>query len=92
MGGRINTVMQPCFFQLAGILPPDEAIAQIKGFVEKTYAKRGEAVVARNFAAIDRSLERLGHVTKRVVTNDDPDHPAGARPTCPTSWPGSPRG
>ena len=56
MGSRINTVMQPCFFQLAGVLPPDEAIARIKGFVEKTYAKRGEAVVERNFAAIDRSL------------------------------------
>ena len=54
MGSRINTVMQPCFFQLAGILPPDEAIARIKAFVQKTYAKRGEAVVARNFAAIDR--------------------------------------
>ena len=62
MGSRINTVMQPCFFQLAGILPADEAITRIKGFVEKTYAKRGEAIVARNFAAIDRSLERLAHV------------------------------
>ena len=72
MGSRINTVMQPCFFKLAGILPPDEAIAQIKAFVEKTYAKRGEAVVARNFAAIDRSLERLGHVTLGDVTTDQP--------------------
>ena len=65
MGSRINTVMQPCFFQLAGILPADEAVARIKGFVEKTYAKRGEAIVQRNFAAIDRSLERLVHVTAR---------------------------
>ncbi len=70
MGSRINTVMQPCFFQLAGILPPDEAITRIKGFVEATYLKRGPAVVARNFAAIDRSLERLGHVTPGGVTND----------------------
>jgi pyruvate-ferredoxin/flavodoxin oxidoreductase len=70
MGSRINTVMQPCFFQLAGILPPDEAIARIKGFVEKAYAKRGEAVVARNFAAIDRSLERLVHVALGSVTDD----------------------
>ena len=46
MGSRINTVMQPCFFHLAGILPADEAITRIKGFVEKTYAKRGEAIVA----------------------------------------------
>ena len=65
MGSRINTVMQPCFFQLAGILPADEAIARIKGFVQKTYARRGEAIVQRNFAAIDRSLERLAHVTSR---------------------------
>jgi len=78
MGSRINTVMQPCFFKLAGILPPDEAIARIKAFVEKTYAKRGEAVVARNFAAIDRSLERLGHVTLGEVTNESPA--AGAVP------------
>ncbi len=46
MGGRINTVMQPCFFQLAGVLPAEEAIERIKGSVEKTYGKRGEAVVA----------------------------------------------
>ena len=76
MGSRINTVMQPCFFQLAGILPADEAIARIKDFVEKTYAKRGEAVVARNFAAIDRSLARLAHVpARRGRTNDIPTIP-----------------
>src|SRR4029453_13000220 len=46
------------------------AIARIKGFVEKAYAKRGEAVVARNFAAIDRSLERLVHVALGSVPDD----------------------
>jgi pyruvate-ferredoxin/flavodoxin oxidoreductase len=76
MGGRINTVMQPCFFKLAGILPADEAIAKIKGFVEKTYAKRGEAVVARNFAAIDRSLASLAHVPLAPISNDLPAIPA----------------
>jgi pyruvate-ferredoxin/flavodoxin oxidoreductase len=69
MGTRINTVMQPCFFQLAGVLPPDEAIARIKGFVEKTYSKRGQAVVDRNFAAIDRSLQRLSRVPLGPVTS-----------------------
>ena len=63
MGNRINTVMQPCFFHLAGVLPPAEAITRIKKFVEKTYAKRGQAVVDRNYAAIDKSIGRLGHVT-----------------------------
>jgi pyruvate-ferredoxin/flavodoxin oxidoreductase len=62
MGNRINTVMQPCFFRLAGVLPAHEAIARIKESVSKTYAKRGEAIIARNFAAIDRSLESLVHV------------------------------
>jgi pyruvate-ferredoxin/flavodoxin oxidoreductase len=66
MGTRINTVMQPCFFKLAGVLPEDEAIAAIKGFVKKAYGKRGQAVVERNFAAIDRSLENLHRVTPGV--------------------------
>jgi pyruvate-ferredoxin/flavodoxin oxidoreductase len=75
MGNRINTVMQPCFFQLSGILPPDEAIARIKDFVRKTYAKRGEELVARNFAAIDGSLARLAHVPRGQVTNSAPTLP-----------------
>ncbi len=62
MGNRINTVMQPCFFKLSGVLPEADAIAAIKKFVEKTYGKRGEKVVQRNFAAIDLSLERLHKV------------------------------
>ena len=70
MGNRINTVMQPCFFHLAGVLPPADAIARIKGFVEKTYAKRGQAVVDRNFAAIDLSIGRLSHVTLGKPTSN----------------------
>ncbi len=62
MGSRINTVMQPCFFQLSGVLPAEEAIVRIKAAVSAAYAKRGDAIVTRNFAAIDRSLERLVHV------------------------------
>src|SRR5665811_2629694 len=64
----INTIMQPCFFHLSGVLPSAEAIARIKAFVEKTYAKRGQAVVDRNFAAIDASIARLGHVTLGPAT------------------------
>ncbi len=76
MGSRINTVMQPCFFQLSGILPPDEAVARIKSWVEATYAKRGEAIVTRNFDAIDSSLARLAHVPLGTVTNDQPTTPS----------------
>jgi pyruvate-ferredoxin/flavodoxin oxidoreductase len=62
MGSRINTIMQPCFFHLSGVLPADEAIERIKDFVKKTYLKRGQAVVDQNYAAIDASIARLGHV------------------------------
>ena len=62
MGNRINTIMQPCFFQLSGVLPPEEAIARIKGTVEKAYGKRGRSVVERNFAAIDAALDHLCQV------------------------------
>jgi len=62
LGHRINTVMQPCFFALAGVLPRDQAIAAIKRWVEKAFARRGEEVVARNFAAIDAALAELRRV------------------------------
>ncbi|MFP5342405.1 MAG: pyruvate:ferredoxin (flavodoxin) oxidoreductase [Candidatus Limnocylindria bacterium] len=70
MGSRINTVMQPCFFQLSGVLPADEAIRRIKAAVQQTYARRGEAVVQRNFAAIDASLAGLARVTPGAVTTE----------------------
>ncbi len=63
MGGRINTVMQTCFFALSGVLPRDEAIAAIKKAIQKTYAKRGQPVVERNWAAVDATLGRLFQVT-----------------------------
>jgi pyruvate-ferredoxin/flavodoxin oxidoreductase len=62
MGHRINTVMQPCFFALSGVLPREQAIAAIKAWVEKAFSRRGEEVVARNFAAIDGALEALHKV------------------------------
>ncbi len=62
MGGRINTVMQTCFFALSGVLPKEQAIAQIKHSIEKTYKKRGDAVVQRNFQAVDATLAHLHEV------------------------------
>ena len=72
MGSRINTVMQPCFFHLSGVLPTDEAIARIKASVEKDYGKRGRTIVERNFAAIDRSLQELHQVS--VPQRVDSEH------------------
>jgi pyruvate-ferredoxin/flavodoxin oxidoreductase len=62
MGGRVNTVMQTCFFALSGVLPREEAILKIKDAIQKTYGKRGEAVVQKNFAAVDSTLEHLYEV------------------------------
>jgi pyruvate-ferredoxin/flavodoxin oxidoreductase len=63
MGGRINTIMQTCFFAISGVLPRDEAIAQIKRSIEKTYLKKGEEVVRRNFAAVDHTLAHLFEIS-----------------------------
>jgi pyruvate-ferredoxin/flavodoxin oxidoreductase len=63
MGGRINTIMQTCFFAISGVLPREEAIAAIKHAIEKTYGKRGEAVVQKNFEAVDQTLANLRQVT-----------------------------
>jgi pyruvate-ferredoxin/flavodoxin oxidoreductase len=59
MAGRINTIMQTCYFAISGVLPKDEAIAAIKYAIKKTYGKRGDAVVQRNYEAVDSTLANL---------------------------------
>jgi pyruvate-ferredoxin/flavodoxin oxidoreductase len=67
MGRRINTIMQVCFFKLAGVLPEKEAIAKIKQAIEKTYGKKGADVVNMNLKAVDNTLENL-HAIKIPAT------------------------
>ncbi len=62
MGVRINTIMQTCFFAISGVLPRDEAITQIKKAIKKTYGKKGDVVVQKNFAAVDHTLAHLYEV------------------------------
>jgi pyruvate-ferredoxin/flavodoxin oxidoreductase len=62
MGVRINTIMQTAFFAISGVLPRDEAIAEIKKSIKKTYWKRGEAVINKNFEAVDQTLANLHEV------------------------------
>jgi pyruvate-ferredoxin/flavodoxin oxidoreductase len=70
MGGRINTIMQVCFFALAGVLPQEEAIEKIKHAIEKTYGKKGAEVVRRNLEAVDNTLDNLQkvHVPKKATS------------------------
>ncbi len=62
MGVRINTIMQTCFFAISGVLPREDAIAEIKKSIKKTYWKRGEAVIQKNFDAVDQTLANLHEV------------------------------
>lgn len=84
MGARINTIMQTCYFAISGILPRDEAIAKIKEAVAKTYGRKGESVVRKNWEAIDHTLANLfevkipdvelnSHSTKPTVSPEAPD-------------------
>ena len=80
MGGRINTIMQTCFFAISGVLPREEAIAAIKHSIEKTYGKRGESVV-------QEELRRRGRRPRPPARSEGPGQghravrypPAGSR-------------
>ncbi len=62
MGSRINTIMQTCFFAISGVLPREKAIEAIKKAIQETYGKRGDAVVQKNFAAVDQTIAHLHQV------------------------------
>ena len=83
LSGRINTVTQACFFAISGVLPRDEAIEQIKESIRKTYGKRGETVLSRNFAAVDASLAALAE----VKVPERPDSMVSRRPIVPRAAP-----
>jgi len=70
MGARINTVMQTCFFAISGVLPREQAIEQIKKAIKKTYAKKGDEIVRRNFAAVEGTLAHLHELTVPADVND----------------------
>lgn len=63
LGNRINTIMQTCFFAISNVLPREEAIDQIKQAIRKSYGKRGEVIVRKNFAAVDATLAHLYEVS-----------------------------
>ncbi|MFM1920782.1 MAG: hypothetical protein RLZZ303_2416 [Candidatus Hydrogenedentota bacterium] len=83
MAGRINTVMQVCFFAISNVIPKDEAIAKIKKAIQKTYGKRGEAVVKMNCDAVDAALAHLYKVTLPGEANS----PFDLRPPAPAEAP-----
>ncbi len=71
MGGRINTIMQTCFFAISGVLPKDEAIQKIKDAIKKTYGGKGEEIVKRNWAAVDQTLDKLYEIAVPGAPDSD---------------------
>jgi pyruvate-ferredoxin/flavodoxin oxidoreductase len=83
VGGRINTIMQTCFFAISGVLPRDEAMAAIKRSIEETYGRRGDGVVAKNFAAVDAALAHL----HELAIPGQPTAVSDLRPAVPAEAP-----
>ncbi len=83
LGGRINTIMQTCFFALSGVLPRDEAIAKIKEAIKKTYAKRGEEVVRMNYEAVDQALAHLHKIEVPAEATSTIEMPPVVPPEAP---------
>jgi pyruvate-ferredoxin/flavodoxin oxidoreductase len=81
--GRINTVLQTCFFAISGVLPPDQAIGAIKSAIAKTYGRRGAEVVERNNAAVDRALAALHQLTIPAAVTASRGLPALVPPDAP---------
>ncbi len=75
MGNRTNTIMQTCFFAISGVLPREEAIAKIKESIKKTYGKKGEDVVKKNYVAVDQTLARLYKIDVPKQANGTIDIP-----------------
>ena len=74
LGPRVNTILQTCFFAISGVLPREEAIAEIKRSIEKAYGRKGGAVIKKNFAAVDAAIEHLHEVKVpgQVTSTRDP--------------------
>lgn len=83
MRERINTIMQTCFFAISGVLPKDEAIQKIKDAIKKTYGAKGDEIVAKNYAAVDKTLANLHKIELSEVTLSDIEMPPVVPPEAP---------
>ncbi len=83
MGGRVNTIMQTCFFAISGILPREQAIEAIKNAIKKEYGKKGEDIVKKNWEAVDRTIENL----YEIPVTPQPTSTIPMRPAVPQEAP-----
>ena len=83
LGGRINTVLQTCFFAISGVLPRDEAVQRIKDMIGETYGPKGADVVDKNIAAVDDTLAHLSEVALPKTVTSAFDRPPTVSPEAP---------
>ena len=83
MGVRINTIMQTCFFAISGVLPKEQAIEQIKKSIQKTYGRKGEEIVKKNYNAVDQTLAHLFEVQVPEQANSSITRPPVVSPKAP---------
>jgi pyruvate-ferredoxin/flavodoxin oxidoreductase len=81
--GLTNTILQTCFFALCGVLPREEAVVRIKESIAHSYARKGDAVVQANFAAVDGALARLHAVPLPSAVSGDVLMPSIVPATAP---------
>ena len=83
MGSRVNTIMQTCFFAISGVLPKDEAIEKIKYAIKKTYGRKGEEIVKKNYKAVDMTLENLCAIAVPAHVTSTKELPPVVSPQAP---------
>ena len=83
LAGRVNTVLQTCFFAISGVLPQEQAITEIKHAITKSYARRGPQVIAQNEAAVDAAVAALHRVELPTTVTAT----RGVRPMVPADAP-----
>jgi pyruvate-ferredoxin/flavodoxin oxidoreductase len=83
MGNRVNTIMQTCFFAISGVLPREEAIEQIKKAIKKTYGKKGEEIVKKNYTAVDQTLANLHEIKVPAQATSNIEMPPTVSPKAP---------
>ena len=75
LGGRINMVMQAAFFQIANVIPPEDAIGYIKEAIKETYGRKGDKIVQMNWQAVDKAIEALQEIKYPASWAEAEDEP-----------------
>jgi pyruvate-ferredoxin/flavodoxin oxidoreductase len=83
LSGRINTVMQTCFFKLSNVIDFEAAVGEIKRTIRATYGRKGDEIVRRNLLAVDSAIEHLHEVTIPSAVGSTRNRPSTVSPEAP---------